>query len=96
MDLSSLRTLIGQTALIDVEACRRELEHIRRGRGLFDAREVEVLARLDELTVESPAIHAPPQPERRDADEVDGGSETDEICRGERRMLGSIVNTAMT
>jgi len=56
MDLSSLRTLIGQTALIDVEACRRELEHIRRGRGLFDAREVEVLARLDELAVESPAI----------------------------------------
>jgi hypothetical protein len=81
MDLSSLRTLIGQTALIDVEACRRELEHIRRGRGWFDAREVEVLARLDE---------------RRDADEVDRGSETDEICRGERRMLGSIVNTAMT
>jgi hypothetical protein len=56
MDLSSLRTLIGHTALIDVEARRRELEHIRRGRGLFDAREVEVLARLDELAVESPAI----------------------------------------
>jgi len=59
MDLSSLRTLIGQTALIDVEACRRELEHIRRGRGLFDAREVEVLARLDERRMRTRSIVAP-------------------------------------
>src|SRR3954463_1972099 len=56
MDLLSLRTLIAGSVLVDVEACRRELEHVRRGRGMFDAREVEVLARLDELTVDAPAI----------------------------------------
>src|SRR4051794_9809721 len=56
MDLSLLRTIIAGNVLADVEACRRELEHVRRGRGMFDAREVEVLARLDELTVDAPAI----------------------------------------
>src|SRR4051812_25825557 len=54
MDFFSVRTLIVGTVLADVEACRRELGHVRRGRGMLDAREVEVLARLDELTVEAP------------------------------------------
>ncbi|HEY4608040.1 MAG TPA: DUF222 domain-containing protein [Ilumatobacteraceae bacterium] len=56
MDFSSVRTLIAGTVLVDVEACRRELGQVRGVRGLLDAREVEVLARLDELTVEAPAI----------------------------------------
>src|SRR4051795_2301619 len=56
MDFSSVRTLIAGTVLVDVEACRRELGDVRSARGLLDAREVEVLARLDELTVEAPAI----------------------------------------
>jgi len=56
VDVSQLRTLIAGTALIDVEACRRELEHLRVLRGLSDAREVEVLTRLDELTVDGAAI----------------------------------------
>jgi len=56
MDVSQLRTLIAGTALVDVDACRRELEHLRVLRGLSDAREVEVLSRLDELTVDGAAI----------------------------------------
>jgi Domain of unknown function (DUF222) len=56
MDLAGLRTLIGGTSLADVGACRRELEHIRSGRGLLDARELEVFARLDELTAVVPSI----------------------------------------
>jgi Domain of unknown function (DUF222) len=56
MDLSALRTIIGGASLIDLEGCRRELEHIRGGRGFLDAREVEVLGRLDELTAEVPSI----------------------------------------
>src|SRR4051794_3536760 len=56
MDVSSVRSLIAGTVLVDVEACRRELEGVRGVRGLLDAREVEVLARLDELTVDTPAI----------------------------------------
>ena len=57
MDVSQLRTLIAGTALVDVEACRRELEDLRVLRGLSDAREVEVLTRLDELTVDGAAIY---------------------------------------
>jgi hypothetical protein len=53
MDVAGLRTLIGGAALGDVGACRRELEHVRAGRGLLDAREMAVLGRLDELTVHS-------------------------------------------
>src|SRR3954454_15372685 len=56
MDVLSLRTLIAGTVLVDVEACRRELEHVRGVRGLLDARELQVLARLDELTVDAPAM----------------------------------------
>jgi len=56
MDVSSLRSIIAGSVLVDVDACRRELEHVRVVRGLADAREVEVLARLDELAIEAPAI----------------------------------------
>src|SRR3954465_11806848 len=56
MDVSSVRSLIAGTVLVDVAACRRELEGVRGVRGILDAREVEVLARLDELTVDAPAI----------------------------------------
>src|SRR4051794_24161283 len=56
VNVSSLRSLIVGTVLVGVGACRRELEHVRGVRGLLDAREVQVLARLDELTVDAPAI----------------------------------------
>src|SRR6476660_1828991 len=56
MDFSSLRILIGATELVDVEACRRELAHVRGVRGVLDSRECAVLARLDELTIDAPAI----------------------------------------
>jgi hypothetical protein len=49
MDFVALRSVIGGSSLSDVAACRVELEHVRGGRGLLDAREVEVLARLEEL-----------------------------------------------
>ena len=53
---SSLRTIIGQTVVVDVGACRRGLEDVRSARGVLDAHEVQLLARLDELTVDEPAI----------------------------------------
>ncbi len=56
MDVGVLRRTIRETALVDVVACRRELEQIRCGRGLLDAREVEVLGRLDELTADAPTM----------------------------------------
>jgi hypothetical protein len=56
MDLSALRTIIGGSPLADVTACRRELQQIRTGRGLLDAREVVVLGRLDELATEVPSM----------------------------------------
>src|SRR5919206_181164 len=56
MELSGLRTMISGTPLGDVDACRRELEHVRAVRGMLDAREVDVLARLDELAAEVPAM----------------------------------------
>src|SRR3954452_10314261 len=56
MDVSALRITIAGTVLADVAACRRELQHVRAGRGMLDARELEVLARLDELTIQAPAI----------------------------------------
>jgi len=40
MDVSSVRTVIAATVLVDVDACRRELEQVRVVRGLADAREV--------------------------------------------------------
>jgi hypothetical protein len=56
MDLTALRSIIGAAPLPDAAACRSELQHIRSGRGLLDAREVAVLARLDELAADSPSM----------------------------------------
>lgn len=56
MDLAVLRRVISGEPLGDVEACRRELEQVRAGRGLLDAREVAVLARLDELAVSATVL----------------------------------------
>src|SRR3954453_16803505 len=55
MDFASLRSIVAATDLVDVDTCRRELSHVRAGRGMLDARELEVLARLDELVIEGPA-----------------------------------------
>src|SRR3954451_21761891 len=55
MDVSALRITIAGTVLADVAACRRELEHVRAARGMLDARELQVLVRLDELVIEVPA-----------------------------------------
>ena len=49
MDLAALRPLISATSLTDVAVCRAELVAIVVARGLLDAREVEVVRRLDEL-----------------------------------------------
>ena len=51
MDLGVIRPLISGTVLSDVEVCRAELVAIGVVRGLLDAREVEVVRRLDELAV---------------------------------------------
>ena len=51
MDLAALRPLISGTLLSDVGACRAELVAIGVARGLLDAREVEVVRRLDELAL---------------------------------------------
>ena len=56
MDLEALQQLITADPLVDVAACRRELAHIRRGRGVLDAREVQVLGRLDQLTATQPSV----------------------------------------
>ena len=53
---SSLRAMIGQTVVADVEACRRGLADVRSARGVLDGHEVRLLARLDELTTNEPAI----------------------------------------
>jgi hypothetical protein len=49
MDLAALRPLITATPLTDIAACRAEQMAIVVARGLLDAREVEVVRRLDEL-----------------------------------------------
>jgi len=49
MDLTALRPLISATPLADVAACRAELADVTVARGLLDARELEVVRRLDEL-----------------------------------------------
>lgn len=56
MDLGAVRPLVFSTALADVEACRAELDALRVVRGWCDAREVEVLRRLDDLAAESPSL----------------------------------------
>ena len=49
MDLAALRPLISGNLLPDAGGCRAELVAIGVARGLLDAREVEVVRRLDEL-----------------------------------------------
>ncbi|MCY7299643.1 MAG: HNH endonuclease [Ilumatobacteraceae bacterium] len=51
MNLTALRPLISGTVLSDVAVCRAELVAIGVARGLLDAREVQVVRRLDELAV---------------------------------------------
>jgi hypothetical protein len=56
MDLGAVRPLIFGTVLTDVDVCRAELEALRTVRGWVDAREVEVLGRLDVLAAEQPSV----------------------------------------
>ncbi|MDP2290563.1 MAG: DUF222 domain-containing protein, partial [Actinomycetota bacterium] len=56
MDVEALRPLIVAGELTDVAACRAELVAIVAVRGLLDAREVEVVRRLDELAAAEPAL----------------------------------------
>jgi len=57
MQTDRLRTLMSAPPLNDVGACRRALENLRAARGIVDARELEILRRLDELAAEHPAIY---------------------------------------
>ena len=56
MDLTAVRPLISGTVLSDVEVCRAELVAIGVVRGLLDAREVQVVRRLDELAATDPSL----------------------------------------
>lgn len=56
MEIESIRNLIGASPLGDLAACRGELAAIQCVRGLLDAREMRVAARLDELAVAEPAV----------------------------------------
>jgi hypothetical protein len=56
MDLLALREVVERAPLPDLDACRAELEHIRVLRGLLDAREMKVCARLDVLAGEYPSL----------------------------------------
>ncbi|MEI7546857.1 MAG: hypothetical protein WCK21_02195, partial [Actinomycetota bacterium] len=56
MEIESIRSLIVATPLGDLAACRGELAAIQCVRGLLDAREMRVAARLDELAGESPSV----------------------------------------
>ena len=56
MDLVALRPLISDTVLSNVDVCRAELVAINVARGLLDAREVEVVRRLDELATQDTSL----------------------------------------
>ena len=56
MNLATLRPLISDTSLSDVAVCRAELVAINVVRGLLDAREVEVVRRLDELAAHDTSL----------------------------------------
>jgi len=49
MDIDALRTLLTAGPLADLADCRRELAALRAVRGIVDAREMRVLARMDEI-----------------------------------------------
>jgi len=59
MDIRVLRPLIVAAPLGDVDACRAELVAIGVVRGLLDARELEVVRRLDELAASDYALFPP-------------------------------------
>ena len=56
MDLVALHRLISDTVLSSVDVCRAELVAINVARGLLDAREVEVVRRLDELAAQDTSL----------------------------------------
>ncbi|MGB8858946.1 MAG: hypothetical protein WCC60_06810 [Ilumatobacteraceae bacterium] len=56
MDVGALRTQISASPLADVAACRVELAAITVARGLLDAREVEVVRRLDSFAAADAAL----------------------------------------
>lgn len=56
MEIESIRSLIVASPLSDLAACRGELAAIQCVRGLLDAREMRVAARLDELAGKSPSV----------------------------------------
>jgi len=49
MDIDALRNLLTAGTLADLADCRRELAALRAVRGIVDAREMRVLARMDEI-----------------------------------------------
>jgi len=51
MDLDALRALLTAGGLTDLGDCRAELAALRAVRGMVDAREMRVLARMDEIAV---------------------------------------------
>ena len=56
MDIAALRPLLSATALSDVAVCQVELVAIGVVRGLLDARELDVVRRLDELAATDYAL----------------------------------------
>ncbi|MDO8389733.1 MAG: HNH endonuclease [Actinomycetota bacterium] len=56
METESIRSLVVASPLGDLAACRGELAAIQCVRGLLDAREMRVAARLDELAAAEPAV----------------------------------------
>lgn len=56
MDLGGIRAIINGTPLADLSACRVELDHIRIVRSALETRELEVVARLDEIAAEQPSV----------------------------------------
>ncbi len=53
---SGLRALIGGRPLTDLAACRAELDHIRVIRSALDTRELQIVARLDEIAAAQPSV----------------------------------------
>jgi hypothetical protein len=56
MDLDGLRAIIGAVPLADLATCRRELDHVRVARGALAARELAVMAQLDEIAADQPSV----------------------------------------
>lgn len=56
MDVTAVQALISSTPLADVAACRAELAAVKQVRGLLDARELDIVRRLDDLATHDPAL----------------------------------------